>query len=410
PDMFARKEYKNVFESFTATDMSEPTREVLTAMVGDIALQLRTDIAADRGMTPEALQALIDRGLLLDKEAQSAGLVDALDYVYHLTERIKKDVTGDPESTKLKFVGLSHYVRNHKPAGSRSAGNAKVALIYAQGAIVPQVNTASMPGVFMGGPAISAVEMSETLYDAMEDDDIEVIVIRINSPGGSPAASETLRARILQAQEKGKKVIVSMGDAAASGGYWMVAPADRIFATPLTLTGSIGVAGGKFVLADMWAKIGVNWDGVEWGDNAGMMSSNALYSETERARYGAMMDNVYDGFVARVAEGRKMDPVKAESLAHGRVWTGNQAQARGLVDEIGGLDQALDYAAAQVGAKDRHAIALKILPEPETAWERLAEFLEMQSGIGQWFGKVMGVAHVATHGDDFMVYEPVRVR
>lgn len=411
PDVFARKEYKNVFESFAASSMSEPTREVMTALVGDIALQLRGDIATDREVTPEALQDLIDRGLLLDNEALQAGLVDKLDYADTLTETIQKEVTGDADSDEAIFVDIGHYAqekaRNH---AAKSSKKPKVALVYAVGTIVPHVATAGAPGVFMGGPQISATEMGMTLNDAIDDDDIKVIVLRLNSPGGSPSASETLRWKIVRAQQKGKKVIVSMGEAAASGGYWIAAPADYIFATPLTLTGSIGVAGGKFVIADLWAKLGVNWDDISWGENAGMWSINEVYTEQGRARYGAMMDSVYDGFVSRVAQGRKMDVTKAEGLAHGRVWTGLQAQKRGLVDEIGGLDAALDYAAVQAGAKDRSGVTLEVLPKPETALERLTRLLETQAGLGQWFSSLLGEAHMAASGGDVLVYDRLTVR
>jgi protease-4 len=371
---------------------------------------MRSDIAADREMAAETLQAYVDQGLILDQEALKAGLIDVLDYGDALTAKIKKDVTDDPESEDLKFVDIMSYVKNspvvakakvktHKP---------KVALIYAVGAIVPHVTNAMAPGVFMGGGNISATDMSMTFNDAIEDEDIGVIVLRLDSPGGSPAASETLRAKILK--EKGKVVIVSMGEVAASGGYWMAAPADRIYATPMTLTGSIGVAGGKFVLADLWGKIGVNWEDVSWGENAGMWSPNELYTDSQRARYEAMMDSVYDGFVSRVAEGRKMEVAQAETLARGRVWTGRQAQQNGLVDEIGGLDAALDYAAKLAGAEDRSGVKLEIMPKPETALERLMRLVEMQAGIGQFFTSLMGEWQMAVKADQMMLYEPVTVK
>lgn len=430
PDIFARKEYKNVFESFTAESMSEPSREMMTAIIGDIAYQLRSDIAADREIATTTLQELVDRGLILDREALEAGLVDVLDYSDTLIERIRSDITGKPDSKSLKFVDINSYVRHH-PSITNVKGNnppfpvvtkdkenkktvetaaPKIALIYAVGAIVPHMTRADMPGVFMGGQNISATDMSRTFNEAIDDKNVKVIVLRLDSPGGSPSASETLRAKILRAQAKGKKVVISMGETAASGGYWMAAPADYIFATPLTLTGSIGVAGGKFVLAGLWEKVGVNWDSVEWGANAGLLSANEPYNEAQRARYAAMMDNVYDSFIARVAEGRKMDPVQAELLARGRVWTGRQARQKGLVDEIGSLDDALDYAARLAGAEDRHGVQMEILPKPETAWERLARFLEMQAGIGQWFSTMAGRLHIAASGDHLTVYEEMRLR
>lgn len=414
-DMFARKEYKSVFESFTDDAMSPASREALTAIVGDMALQMRADIAVDRGITPEDFQAQVDRGLLLAEEALAAGLVDTLGYGDNLTDTIKRDITGDERSEDVKFVEIGSYAR-HQAARKAKAATTQVkptvALVYATGTIVPHMQKAGTagPAAFFGGPFISATDMGATLMDATDDDDVKVIVIRIDSPGGSPVASETLRAKIMRAQERGKTVVVSMGETAASGGYWMVAPADRIFATPLTMTGSIGVAGGKFVLADLWTKIGVNWDSVEWGENAGIWSVNQMYTEAGRARYGALMDAVYDGFVARVAEGRDMELAQAEAVARGRVWTGLQAERHGLVDEIGGLTAALDYAATLAGAADRKGVTLQILPEPETLLDRLTRLMEMQAGIGHWFARVTTPARVAAQADGFMVYEPLSVR
>lgn len=416
PDMFQRKEYKNIFESLTAREMSAPTREVMTMLVGDIATQLRSDIAADRELEIAKLQSLIDQGLLLGKEAHEGGLIDRIAYVDELNDKIREEVTGDADSDDDIFVTIGHYARQHARVESEKATlsttkKPKVALVYAVGTIASHnPNNAAAPSTFMGDRIISAAEMSGTFNDIIEDDKVKVVVLRLDSPGGSPSASETLRAKILRAQEKGKKVVVSMGSTAASGGYWIAAPADRIFATPLTLTGSIGVAGGKFVFSGLWEKLGVNWDGVHWGKNAGMESINETFSESGRARYGALMDNVYDEFVSRVATGRKMDPVKAESLARGRVWTGVQAQKRGLVDEIGGLDEALDYAATLAGAKDRHGITLDILPRPDSPFDRLMTLLEMQTTMGQWYGAMTGTAHMVRHADDFMVMDTIRVQ
>lgn len=416
-DMFQRKEYKNIFESMTADSMSDPSREMLSMMVSDIATQLRNDIAADREMDVTKLQSLIDQGLLLDQEALAGGLIDKIGYSDQLTAEVRKQATGKAEGDDALFVEIGHYARNyHRGAGDAvaqaSAKKPKVALVYAVGAIAPhsQRAMAASPGSFMGDSIISAVDMGMTFNDIIEDDKIKVVVLRIDSPGGSPTASETLRAKIVRAQEKGKKVVVSMGSAAASGGYWMVAPADHIFATPLTLTGSIGVAGGKFVFADLWDKIGVSWDGVHWGKNAGMDSPNEKFTESGRARYDARMDNIYNEFVSRVAGGRKIKPAEAEALARGRVWTGVQAQKRGLVDDIGGLDDALDYAAKLAGVKDRSAITLEVLPKPETAIDRLKSLLEMQVRMGDWFAVLSGNTDMVRAADDMTVLNPVSIR
>lgn len=179
---------------------------------------------------------------------------------------------------------------------------------------------------------------------------------------------------------------VSMGTTVASGGYWISSNADQIFVAPTTITGSIGVLGGKFSVAALWDKLEVNWDEVSWGDKAGMWSINQPYSKSEAERVNAMMDNVYTNFISRVAKGRKMSEEEVEKVAKGRVWSGKRAVEIGLADQIGGLNDALDYAALQVGAKDRHGVVVDIVPKPLTPIEQLVELLEGQVLAGKTFG------------------------
>ena len=166
------------------------------------------------------------------------------------------------------------------------------------------------------------------------------------------------------------------------------------------------MAGGKFSLHDLWAKLGIRWDGIKVGENAGMMSLNEPFTPAGEARMNALMDHIYNNFIKRVAEGRKMDIEDVEMIARGRVWSGRQARANGLVDQLGGLDEALDYTAQQLGAKDRHAMPLVILPRPQTPVERLAAFVEGQVSMGYSF-------HVLSHTLRLMtgagIYDPVLV-
>ncbi|MEC8665620.1 MAG: S49 family peptidase, partial [Pseudomonadota bacterium] len=196
---------------------------------------------------------------------------------------------------------------------------------------------------------------------------------------------ESIRRAIVHAQEKGKPVIVSMGEAAASGGYWISAPADHIFAAETTFTGSIGVTGGKFSLKEMWSKLDVNWDSVSWGENSSLWSFNQPYTASERERMNALMDQIYNKFVAVVAEGRNMSPEQVDAVAGGRVWLGAQAKDVGLVDDLGGLDDALDYTANLLGHNDRQDLHVTVLPRPKTAIEKIVEFLEMQASIGKMY-------------------------
>lgn len=191
---------------------------------------------------------------------------------------------------------------------------------------------------------MNAGKIAAALRSAAKDENVAAIVFRVDSPGGEPAAAEAIRRAVVEAKEKGKPVVVSMGGMAASGGYWISAPADKIVAEPATITGSIGIFGGKMVLEDLWGKLGVNWDGVSFGENAMMWSSNQSFTPKMRARLEHVLDSIYAGFRVRVAEGRKMSPEAVMAVAEGRVFTGRQAKENGLVDELGGLDHAVEVA------------------------------------------------------------------
>jgi protease-4 len=471
-DMFARKEYKNVFESFTSNSMSEATRKSMSELIGDMAWTIRDEIAKSRGMSNDEFQALINRAMIVDKDAVSLRLVDRISSSGALRDHLNEVLKDDGEG-KVKIEQVDAYARNvaafarlsfnknMKASGAQRNDNApmtegnkqgtpivnselgnmevshiednkdsveketapqnvtlmhhsvkpSIALIYAEGAIVPYAKAnAAAPVSFMSPSNISAMHMVTTFHEAINDDNIKVILLRINSPGGSPAASETIRIMILEAQKKDKKVVVSMGDAAASGGYWISAPADHIFATPLTLTGSIGVAGGKFVTDKLWEKLGVKWDSVQWGDHAGMWSMNDKFDTYEAELYGSVLDHIYDQFVERVAEGRKMTYEQADKVARGRVWTGRQAQKLGLVDSIGGLDDAMDYAARLAGAQDRQGATFVIMPKPKTAIEKITELLEMQVSMGVWFSKISSAMEAAHFSNQVSVYDPVSIR
>lgn len=379
PQVFARKEYKNLFESFTDTEMSPESREMMAALVGDLGKTMIDGVTADREMKPGEFQKLVNKALFTGDDALEAKLVDRLDYTDTFNAEIKQLVKGDPENDEAIFTPVEAYVKN-EPALSFLPVNTekpRVALVYAVGQIVQYDDS--------GANLAAAETLVQNIREAAEDDSVGVIVLRVDSPGGDPTAAETIRRALVQAQERGKKVVVSMGSSAASGGYWIAADADYIFAQPTTLTGSIGVTGGKFSLRDMWGKIGVNWDGVHWGENAGLWSFNQPYSDSEAARMDMLMDHVYAGFVSRVAAGRGMTPEQVDAVAGGRVWTGAQAKTVGLVDELGGLDKALDHAAVLAGVADRHALEVLVMPRTRTAFEKFIEMLAMQASMGTFF-------------------------
>lgn len=419
PQFFKRKDFKTAYESLTNAEMSPENRQMTEQLIADISASVAGHIAEDLEISEKDFQILVNQGLFTADEAVESGLIDTADYADVLVKRIKQEMTGDPESGDEIFVPAAHYAAflKHQAAHKSSvipgrAHKTEVALIHINGAIMPQDSGGR------GGVAASE-DIAPAILDAAESETIKAIVLRVDSPGGSPTASESILRAVERAQEKGKSVIVSMGGAAASGGYWVSAYADRIFALPTTLTGSIGVVGGKFVLQDLWTKIGVTWDGARWGDAAGMWSPNAPFEGRGLERVNAMLDQVYDNFIARVAKGRSMSEADVEKIAGGRVWTGARAVEIGLVDELGGLDSALDYTARALGLQDRTQLEVRIMPAPKTALEQLAELLGAQvrmadfaTRIESWARPVLAYmdSRAPVQYEPLSVYEDLRIR
>lgn len=368
-----REEYKSAMESFTNTEMSPANREMMQSILDDLSNRVFTDIALDRQIENAELMKHINKGLLTGDEAVAAGLITKIDYADSLLRKVRTDITGDENSTEPPLVLIEDYA-SAQSKGKDAAKQASVALIEINGEIIS--GNEPMPGYATGDYIASAI------LDAAENDAIKVVVIRVDSPGGSPSASETIRRAVIAAKEKGKKVIVSMGPVAASGGYWVAVDADRIYALPSTLTGSIGVIMGKFELSGLWDKVGVNWDGVSWGNNADLWSPNKPMTAEGRAILDEAIESTYGAFLDRVAEGRKMDRAKVREIAKGRAWTGTQGKANGLIDELGGLDNAMDHAAELAGIADRSKMDILILPERLSPLEEL-----MRLGKGRmWSG------------------------
>lgn len=402
PQFYQRKEFKNAYESATNKEMSAESRKELTTMLRDIKNRIMADVPAERGLKPEEFSKLVDTGLFTAPEALEKKLVTNVGYADVLVGRIKQDITGDPESDDSLFVDVAQYgsVENVR----HRFGKSSVALIYVVGAIMESAS---------GTHGIAAAdEIAPAIYDAAFDENVKAIVLRIDSPGGSPVASESILRAVERAKEKGKPVIVSMGPTAASGGYWVAAYADQIFVLPTTITGSIGVLGGKLSLAELWKKLGVNWDkSISWGENSGIWSMNTPFDENEAERVNNMLDHVYASFVARVAKGRGLTPEQVDKIAGGRVWSGEKAKEIGLADQIGGLREALDYTATILGEKDRNDLNIFIMPEPKTPLEQLLELVEMQGGVladGIKFQNKIS-AYLAPYSESAAVYEPLRI-
>ena len=406
PQISKRKEYKSAASSLTDTQIDGPTREMMGSIVNDLGQQFVTDVAIDRQISEPALKKLIDQGILLDQEALSSGLIDRVDYSDVLVEELKAQVTGDPESDELKFVGIDGYASRmaaqlaQEKLDQQASEDKRptVAVIHINGAIIPRLETVfqqPLAAPIATQPQYAAADdISKAIFEASRMDEVEAIVLRINSPGGSPTASETIRRAVVKAKQRGKRIITSMGATAASGGYWVTPDADFIVATPSTLTGSIGVVGGKFVINNLWDNLNIRWDSVSFGQQANIWSPNVPFGIEGQKRYNATLDQIYDGFVARVAQGRNMDVNEVDRIARGRAWTGQQALDVGLVDKLGTLNDAFDETAIMLGKSSRDDIRIITLPRQETLSDILLKFLQQQASL---YGYISAVSQIANH-------------
>ncbi|WP_029007590.1 signal peptide peptidase SppA [Azospirillum halopraeferens] len=370
PQVVQREAYKTLAESFTRTDFSPAHREMMESLVADLSGQLVSGVAEGRGLAPDMVRALIDRAPLLDAEALDNGLVDRLGY------------RDEAMAAALAQAGPgAHPVE--VPDYRDSAGDAHeqgptVALIHVQGTIV---DGRSEVDPLMGSLTAGSETVVKAFEDALEDPDVVAIVLRVDSGGGSVTASEAIRRAVVNARTTGgRPVIVSMGDAAASGGYWVAMDADRIVTGPATLTGSIGVVAGKPVAEELSRRIGVSWGVVQSGRNAGMWSPVRPFDDSGLERLNALVDRSYTTFLERVAAARRMTPEAVRAAAQGRVWTGAEAAALGLVDELGGLEQALIRAREAAGLAADAAITVAVFPRPKSPLERAMDFV---SGRGE---------------------------
>jgi len=417
PNFFQRKKYKTAYENVTNSKMSVANKETITRLIGDLRDDVLDVIPANIGVDKAQFNALVNKGLFTAEEAKVAGLITHSDYVDVMVGDVKESVFGDREADNDGFVPFSKYAKDVKNKASKAKRKSEVALIYVVGAIMQDADGGGLPGA--GGVA-AAADIAPAILRAADDEGIKAIVVRVDSPGGSPVASESILRAVEKAQEKGKIVVVSMGATAASGGYWVSAYADQIFVMPSTITGSIGVVGGKIAMADLFEKIGVNWEGVRWGENSGMWSINSTFSKSEAKRINAMLDAVYDGFISRVAKGRNMTPEAVDAIAGGRVWSGRRAVEIGLADQIGGLNDALDYVAVELGQKSRDDLNVIVMPEPKTALEQFLELVEGQAVLGQMAKENSGLIELlrpvsdaavrAQRPNDFMVFESLQLQ
>ncbi|HQF37884.1 MAG TPA: signal peptide peptidase SppA [Opitutaceae bacterium] len=371
--------YKSYAETYVRRDFSPEAREATQKLLDDVWSELRAEVAQSRKLAPEQLQALVEQPQAqVGAVAVENGLVDRTAYWDEVLADLKARTDAEDEHT-FKQVGLRAYVKALAP---RHHTGGTIAVVYAEGVIVD--------GEGQEEGEVGGDRFARELRQLRQDEKVKAVVLRVNSPGGSANASEVIQRelRLLQAQ---KPVVVSMGSVAASGGYWISAYADRIFAEPSTITGSIGVIGMLFNVKELSQKVGVSFDVVKTGKFADTETLSRPKTEEELRAIQSVVDWLYESFIERVAQGRKLDTARVREIAEGRVWSGSDAKRLGLIDEFGGLEAAIDHAAqrAQLGRTYR----LQEYPRKRELGEILQEFFEDSSDYlsrGRIEGRILG--------------------
>jgi protease-4 len=377
-DALQMGKYKGAAEPLTRNAMSKPLRESLEALVDDTYEDLVTTIAADRHMKDYQVKTLLDQGLFTAAAAKKAGLVDEVLYADQLQDAIKRalkakdvEIVRDYKKKHIDtdFSGVSGMMklfdlfRGAKPSAV-SGKRPKIAVVYAVGPIMEGKSGSD----FFGNTAMGATTIVSALRKANDDAKVSAIVLRIDSPGGSATASDLIWRETVHLH---KPLIASMSDVAGSGGYYIAMGAKKIIAAPGTLTGSIGVIGGKMVTRGLHEKLGLNTEVISRGANSGSLSSNQPFTPEERKAWTELLHETYRQFVGKAATGRKMPYDKLEALAQGRVYTGQMAKKLGLIDSLGTLRDAVAAAKVAAGLKADAEVDLLVLPEPKSFFEQL---------------------------------------
>jgi protease-4 len=373
PEVERRRDYKTAGDAFLFTGYTSSEREMILSYVGSLSAQMIEGIAKGRGLSADDVRALVDRGPFTTEEALKSRLIDKIAFFDEVRDGalMKASPEGQREGDKPKarLIASGKYAAATEKSAKSDA--TKIALVPASGAIV---NGDEGPN-FGGNDNVAASTLAKAINHAIDDKDIKAILLRVNSPGGSATASETIRHALAKARKAGKPVVVSMSGVAASGGYWISMGADAIVAEPATITGSIGVFSLKPNIEKLAADWGANYDRILFGANAGINSNGKPYTPAERERLGAQIDEVYNLFKAGVADGRNMTVESVEKIAQGRVWSGAQAKDLGLVDQLGGLDTAQAILREKLKLGADAPLSLEVFPKPPGFFEMLSKNL-----------------------------------
>lgn len=369
PEIESRWEYKTAKSAYTDTEFTEPNREAYARIVESQFATIARDIAEARNLPLEQVNEIATHGTLGAKEALAAGLIDGIAYRDEVFERAHAQA---PPGAERLYLG-NYLTRSEGPAD----GAPIIAVVVGAGGVV---QGKSRYDPLTGSVTMGSDTISEALRDAAADDEVQAIVFRVDSGGGSAVASQVMWRETLRAQEKGKPVIVTMGDVAGSGGYFIAMGADKIVAHPGTITGSIGVLSGKLVTKGLWDKLGVTFDEVQTHPNASMWSGSHPFTPEQHEQLSGSLDRIYEIFTEGVAEGRHLPIEKVLELAKGRIWTGADALELGLVDELGGYPAAIRLAKEAAGIAEEDPVELRLFPRAKTQVQLVMELLTGRGG------------------------------
>lgn len=365
PDMYQIGKYKSAGDMFTQKEMTPAHREFINSLLDDLYGRYVEGIAKARNKTPDDIRKLIDNAPYNATQAKDAGLIDGAAYHDEVEKELKKRL-GVKDSDELHIARAGDYRQISQESLGLNKGE-RVAVVYAAGDIVS--GKSAFGGA--GEETIGSDSLVRELNQVRDDKTIKAVVLRIDSPGGSGLASDIIWRAIESLKEK-KPVVVSMSDVAASGGYYIACNANKIVAEPSTITGSIGVVGGKPVIKGFYDWIGVSNEYVLRGANAGMFRESEKFSDTERKKFEELIKTTYyDQFVPKVAKGRGKNAEYIDSIGQGRVWTGRQGKDNGLVDEYGGLDKAIEVAKQLANIPAGQSVQRVIRPQPPGFFEQL---------------------------------------
>ena len=362
PDFPGIGDYKTARFLYTQKDFTPAHKEMMKWLLDSLTRQMIDGIASGRGMDPKQVERLVQGGPYLGPDALRAGLVDELNDWETFVEE-----NGTHQGRKLEKVSLRRYLR----AGRPDRSGTEIAVLVAEGTIL-RGESGYSPAPIFGGDVMGADTIARA-FQQVRDSGAKAVIFRINSPGGSAVASEIIRAEMVRTAKE-IPVVVSMGDVAASGGYWITCGAKRIVADPGSITASIGVFGGHLAMARFWEdKLGITWGKLDGAPNAAIYGSLDPWTPEQKAAVQKFLDRIYDRFLQNVSASRNMPRDAVDAIGRGRVFTGEQAKERGLVDSLGGFDAALVVARELAGVKPDAPVDLTFYPKARSFWQRLLE-------------------------------------